>query len=84
MTYRIEIARSAQKAMESLDGSIRPRVVIAVRALANNPRPLGCVKLTNREAWRIRVGDYRVVYEIRDAVLVVTVVEIGHRREIYR
>ena len=84
MTYQVEIDRAARKVLASLDGSVRPRVVSAIRELANNPRPSGCVKLTNREAWRIRIGDYRVIYEIRDAVLVVLVVDIGHRREIYR
>ncbi len=84
MTYRVEIARTAQKALKSLDGSVRPRIAEAIRALADNPRPPGCVKLTNREAWRIRIGDYRVVYEIHDAVLLVTVIDVGHRGEIYR
>ena len=60
------------------------RIDAAILALAETPRPPGCTKLTNQEAWRIRVGDYRIVYEIRDTALVVTVIEIGHRREVYR
>ncbi len=53
-------------------------------ALAENPRPTGCIKLTGMEAYRIRVGDYRIVYEITDRVLIVTVIDVGHRREVYR
>jgi len=84
VTYRVDLDRSAQKALKALDGSIRSRVVTALRALADEPRPSGCVKLTNREAWRIRIGDYRVVYEIRDAILVVKIIDLGHRSDIYR
>jgi mRNA interferase RelE/StbE len=58
--------------------------VTRVEALEADPRPSGCKKLTNSELWRIRVGDYRVVYSIEDAKLVVLVVRVGHRREIYR
>ncbi len=84
MAYRIEIDRSAQKALRGLDGSVRPRVIDAIRALADNPRPPGSTKLVGHEAWRIRVGDYRIVYEIHDQVLLVLIVGIGHRRDIYR
>ena len=57
----------------------------AILALAENPRPPGCLKLSGEESlWRIRVGDYRVVYQVQDAVLLVLVVKLGHRREIYR
>jgi len=52
--------------------------------LAVEPRPAGCKKLSGREGWRIRIGDYRVLYEIREEVLVILVVDVGHRREIYR
>ncbi|MGA2401072.1 MAG: type II toxin-antitoxin system RelE/ParE family toxin [Syntrophobacteraceae bacterium] len=57
---------------------------MAVRSLADDPRPAGVRKLTGREAWRIRVGDYRIVYEIHDDALVLLVVAIGHRRDVYR
>lgn len=60
------------------------RVRDALRALAEEPRPAGCKKLQGREGWRIRVGDYRVLYTIDDAQKTVEVVHIGHRRDIYR
>ena len=84
MSYRIEVQATARKAMRGLPRQIVERIDAAILALSEEPRPSGCVKLTNQDAWRIRIGDYRVIYEIHDAVLVVTVVEIGHRREIYR
>ncbi|MGA0557011.1 type II toxin-antitoxin system RelE family toxin [Larkinella sp. VNQ87] len=55
----------------------------AIKALADNPRPFGCKKLKGRKGYRIRVGDYRVVYEINDGILVVLIIDVGHRREIY-
>lgn len=62
-----------------------PRIRTAVEALREDPRPSGSRKLTGSDdQWRIRVGDYRVVYEIADDVLIVTVVRIAHRREVYR
>lgn len=60
-----------------------PRVRDAIRDLANTPRPPGCKKLVGRDGWRIRVGDYRVIYEIDDSTRIVTVVHIGHRRDVY-
>ena len=84
MTYRIEIDRPARKALDALDGSVHSRVVAAILGLADDPRPSGCTKMTGRAAWHNRIGDYRVVYEIHDRVLVVMVVEVGHRREVYR
>ncbi len=84
MTYRIEIDRPAQKALRGLDGSIRSRVIEAIQALAADPRPSGSTKLVGHDAWRIRVGDYRIVYEIHDQVLVVLIVAVGHRRDVYR
>lgn len=56
----------------------------AIAALAENPRPQGCIKLTDRDGWRIRVGSYRVIYEISDGQLLVTVIRVGNRRDIYR
>lgn len=57
----------------------------AIEALEENPRPSGCVKLAGDEnLYRIRVGDYRIVYEIRDSVLIVTIIKVRHRREVYR
>ncbi len=82
--YDVSISRRAQKELAKLPDHAYQSVRGAVRALAQNPRPPGSIKLTNRAAWRIRVGDYRVIYEIHDQQLVVIVVHVGHRRDIYR
>jgi mRNA interferase RelE/StbE len=84
MTYRIEVSRRAAKAVTSLDKPLRRKILAAIEGLAGNPRPAGCKKLAGQEAWRIRVGDYHIIYEIHDQVLLVIVVDLGHRREIYR
>ena len=85
MSYRVEIKVSAQKELMALPSSAKDRVISHIDALAENPRPSGCKKLTGAEkAYRIRIGDYRVVYEIENRVLVVLIVRIAHRREVYR
>ena len=84
MIYALSIRRGAQKNLLALSASEQERVIAAIRKLAHNPRPAGVKKLSGREAWRIRVGDYRVIYEINDNELTVLVVDVGHRREIYR
>ena len=84
MTYRIEISRRAAKAVVSLDKPLRRKILAAIDALSGNPRPVGCKKLAGQQAWRIRVGEYRIIYEIHDQVLLVILVDSGHRREIYR
>ena len=57
---------------------------LKIKGLATEPRPFNCIKLTNEEKYRIRVGDYRVLYEIIDDILVINVVKVKHRREVYR
>lgn len=84
MSYAVEILRSAQKQLARLDWQAQDRIIEAIRALAKNPRPKGCSKLTGRAAWRIRVGDYRVIYEVEDNLLRILVVSVGHRKEVYR
>lgn len=85
MKYTILYRASVQREMRRLDSRIARRVDAAILALADNPRPPGCVKLSGpSDLWRIRVGDYRVVYEIRDRQLTVLIVGVAHRREIYR
>jgi mRNA interferase RelE/StbE len=84
MTYRLEISRRAAKAVTSLDKPLRRKILAAIDALSSEPRPVGCRKLAGQQAWRIRVGDYRIIYEIHDQVLLIIAVDIGHRREIYR
>jgi len=84
MKYSIEILRSAQKQLSKIDRHDQIRIISGIKSLTDNPRPSGCVKLSGRSAWRIRVGYYRVIYEIDDQRIVVTVVTIGHRRDVYR
>ena len=84
MTYTIEILRSAQKKLSKIERKEQSRIIEAIRKLAGNPRPPGCKKLSGRPAWRIRVGSCRVLYEVQDDSLLVLVIDIGHRREIYQ
>jgi mRNA interferase RelE/StbE len=84
MSYEITISRVAQKELAALDRQVYERVKVAVLALADDPRPTGCLKLSGREGWRIRVGNYRVIYEIDDTVRIVSIVHVGHRGRIYR
>ncbi|MEM1042467.1 MAG: type II toxin-antitoxin system RelE/ParE family toxin [Bacteroidota bacterium] len=83
MSYRVEILRRAAKSLAKLPERDYERVRDAVRALGTDPRPPGCKKLVGREGWRIRIGRYRVIYEIADVVRVVTVLDVGHRKDIY-
>lgn len=84
MTYRVEIRKSAAKALARIATKDRGRIAEAIKALANDPRPAGCKAMQDREGYRIRVGNYRVLYTVDDQVHVVDVISIGHRREIYR
>jgi len=84
MSYRVEILRSAQKRLAKIDPINRKQIIDAVRLLAEEPRPLGSKKLSGRQAWRIRISNYRVIYEVKDRELIVLVVTVGHRKEIYR
>lgn len=82
---RVEVARRALKSIQALPRKEQQRVRVAIELLADNPRPSGCVALTGEgAAFRVRVGDSRVVYEIRDRRLLVQVVRVGHRRQVYR
>ena len=84
MKYSVFILRRAQKELSKLSVDMYERVKKSIISLGTNPRPGGCKKLTAREGWRIHVGDYRVIYEINDRAKNVTVLHIGHRKDIYR
>jgi mRNA interferase RelE/StbE len=85
VSYKVIVLRKAQKNLEAIPSPAFDQIEAKLLALAENPRPHGCKKLRDRErAWRIRSGDYRIVYDIDDSTSIVTVVRIGHRREIYR
>jgi mRNA interferase RelE/StbE len=83
MNYAVSILRRAQKELGQLSSPSFERVCDAIRSLAGNPRPPGCRKLVGRDGWRIRVGDYRVIYAIDDPARTVLVLHVGHRRDIY-
>ena len=83
-SYSIEIKRSAGKELAELPKQDRLRVIARIENLAHDPRPTGSEKLSGQERYRVREGDYRILYEIHDHVLLVMVVRIGHRREVYR
>lgn len=82
--YKIEIKKSAIKELNSIPQKDIQKIISKIRSLSSNPRPQGCTKLTNREDYRIRVGNYRIIYSINDDILIITVIKIGHRKEIYR
>ncbi len=85
VTYRISLAPSAARQLRKLDPQARRRVQAAVELLATEPRPPAAIRLVGGSGeWRIRTGDYRIVYEIGEDQLIVLVVRIGHRREVYR
>ena len=84
MTHRVEVAPAALRQLRKLDPPARRRVQAAIELLADQPRPSGAEKLVGGEGeWRVRTGGYRIVYEVHDDVLVVLVVAVGHRRDIY-
>jgi mRNA interferase RelE/StbE len=83
--YRILLERGVEKDLARLSSEMHDRVIRAIQALATNPRPPGCRKLVgSKHDWRIRVGDYRVVYEIADEIRVVRINRVRHRRVVYR
>lgn len=85
MPFEIKIKASALKAIRKAEENARARIWTAISALADDPRPTGCVKMSGGDdLWRIRVGDWRIIYQIRDGEMVVLVVRVGNRREVYR
>ena len=83
--YAVEISATAQRQFKRLSHDVQNRLRPRIRALAEEPRPPGVIKLKGvQNEYRIRVGSYRVIYEIRDDVLVILILDIGHRRDIYR
>jgi mRNA interferase RelE/StbE len=84
MRFQVILPKSVQKELNRLPDDMASRVLARLAGLETNPRPQDVKKLKGRDAWRIRVGDYRVIYEVHDRVLQIIVIRIGHRREIYR
>lgn len=84
MPYQIHYAPRASRVIEALSREFQRRVIARIESLAKNPRPSGALKLAGEDTWRVRVGTYRVIYSIIDKQLVVLIVDVGHRREVYR
>ncbi|MBD2090368.1 type II toxin-antitoxin system RelE/ParE family toxin [Microcoleus sp. FACHB-1515] len=85
MPYQIQFATKAAKQFKALPANIQQRIQPKIDALADTPLPSGVVKLeASLNLYRIRIGDYRVIYELQDKALIVLVVKVGHRRNIYR
>lgn len=84
MTYRVEVTRSAVKALRRVNPADAARLRGAITMLAEDPRPPASRPLRSRDGWRLRVGDFRVLYTIRDDVLLIVVVTVARRRSAYR
>ncbi len=81
--YRIVLSKQAQKTLDKFSDIIAEPIFNAIADLAKNPRPKGVKKLKARDGYRIRVGNYRVIYDIYDAELVIDIITLGHRKDIY-
>ena len=82
--YKIEFKKSALKEIKKINKTDAKKIMVRIGELASEPRPFNCIKLTNDDKYRVRVGDYRVLYEIIDDLLVINVVKIKHRKEVYK
>ena len=82
--YTVYLSKRAQSALDNLSDHLAAPVLEAIGKLADNPRPVGCKKLKGAEGYRIRAGNYRIIYDVYDYKLVVDVIAVGHRKDIYR
>lgn len=83
--YRILVSRRAKQALQKLQRRDQQRINAAITLLADDPRPPKCVALSGEKSvYRVRVGDFRIIYEVRDSVLIIHVMTLGHRRDVYR
>jgi mRNA interferase RelE/StbE len=83
-SYELVFRKSVAKDLRAIPNQDVKRILKRIKALAEDPRPVGCEKLSGQERYRVRQGVYRIVYEIEDERLIVLVVKVGHRREVYR
>lgn len=83
-SYELVFRKSVAKDLRAFPKAEVKRILQRIRMLADNPRPIGCEKLSGQERYRVRQGNYRIIYEIEDTRLIVLVVKVGHRREVYR
>lgn len=84
MSYKVTIKKSAQKEIKALPKNVIKRVLVKIKQLADEPRPSGCRKIVGTEdTWRIRVGNYRIIYNVFDDVLLIEVIAVKHRKDAY-
>lgn len=84
MSYKVMLSSQARRELDRLHGDIQNRLISNIEHLAENPRPHGCLKIQGKiNEWRIRVGEYRVVYTIDDSVKEILICKVGHRRNVY-
>jgi len=84
MTYQVILQRPAEKELDALEKSVHKRIAARLLVLEEDPRPAGVKKLQGQESYRLRVGDYRILYTIDDKTKKVFIQAVGHRREVYR
>jgi len=83
-SYTILLTKKAQKQLDKLTNNIAEPIIEAISNLENDPHPNGSIKLKGRESYRIRVGDYRIIYEVIEQELIIDVIALGHRKNIYK
>ena len=83
-SYKTSLSRSARKEFDPLDRALQTRIIKKLKVLESDPRGADAIKMSGNDSWRVRVGDYRIIYDILDSQLIVMVIKIGHRREVYR
>lgn len=83
MIYQVLVEKQVQKTLEKIPPPFYTQIKRSILQLAHNPRPVGYIKLKNRDGYRIRIGEYRVIYDIKDKTLTVLVLKVGHRKSIY-
>jgi len=84
LNYTVSISRKAQKSLSKIPTEMQDKIINKIRNLATDPHPRTAKKLSGREAWRIRIGIYRVIYEIHNDILAIIVIMIAHRKDIYK
>ncbi len=83
MTYKVTLKKRALKVLEDINEPYYSKIKEAIYSLADNPRPHGYIKLKGRDGYRVRIGNYRIIYDIFDDILIVDVIDLGHRKDIY-
>jgi len=83
-SYTILLTKKAQKQLDKLTYNIAEPIIEAISNLENEPRPNGCKKLKGRDAYRIRSGNYRIIYDVQDNELIIDVIALGHRKDVYK